>query len=930
MRRHYTSASAAAASRARIARSSSSSSCSAGQARRTGRDRPRPTGTGMDAAAPAAPAPAPAASSALPKEVQDRIERNHAKALERRRRSVLRKEQQQQRLQLEPVLLTVPSHTSPVAGIQGDAAIDEGEADDWWEKVQCSQLEHEAQEQATTMQQHAMVLSPPASDVSGTQEDKAANDDPWADVQWSQLERQALEKQQPSAPTATSAASTATTTTRVAPPQQQQQLQEHQQHRPPGSKLKLRIRKLTSKKRASGGESVQQVAAVGAAAAVASTDAPTAACHSHKRPKVAKSLEWGPAPWTPDAIQASRTGKLPVLSLCCGAGGFDIGLEQAQIADVGTSFSLKWAVDCWIDACQTVRLNFPGATVFNQDLEEFLNGCVGHQEGYPRPRQAFLICAGLPCQGFSLANVSKANLDERNMLFRTFVKIVDFLKPAYVLVEEVPNFLVDKQIDAQAARLELEGCGIRCSTDLKKHNGEVCAECLRAVLMSRGGPASDRATGEDEGLSQSAQASQPTLTQPIPISSGDFYEKHTRSLPGCTLVKCVGQRLKGTVGPHDMRFCHLWGQMWKDFTDAELPTVIPGSETVTQLEELGFSVTVGVADFSCYGLPQSRKRACLIAAAPGWGRVRLPPVTHQPADHIRGVDLGLFKPCQLLATVPDRSRPTIPGMALDSCTLMQWVCCRQLTNGMCSAENHYQVKECWKCHGVKDQLFPTRTIGDALGQPAEFDAGWTSDVLSEHADEVSTWRRLGGKVGGTVNLDALPATHHVALQVEGEGSKVAIVHARPGEKLSDCLSRVRGELDPVDRQQFDNLVRRERAQDARRANMDEAAKTLICKISRDASPQYWHPTQGRLLSVREAMRLQSFPDKYRLQTHRTKDIHMIESWYKQIGNAVPPLVAKLWGEQILRAAISGGTNPYGVDTPCPWQTARRGARAEVE
>jgi hypothetical protein len=45
--------------------------------------------------------------------------------------------------------------------------------------------------------------------------------------------------------------------------------------------------------------------------------------------------------------------------------------------------------------------------------------------------------------------------------------------------------------------------------------------------------------------------------------------------------------------------------------------------------------------------------------------------------------------------------------------------------------------------------------------------------------------------------------------------------------------------------------------------------------------------------------------------------------YKQIGTAVPPmvppLVAKLWGQQILRAAISGGNDTFGIDTPCPWK-----------
>jgi DNA (cytosine-5)-methyltransferase 1 len=46
-----------------------------------------------------------------------------------------------------------------------------------------------------------------------------------------------------------------------------------------------------------------------------------------------------------------------------------------------------------------------------------------------------------------------------------------------------------------------------------------------------------------------------------------------------------------------------------------------------------------------------------------------------------------------------------------------------------------------------------------------------------------------------------------------------------------------------------------------------------------------HPTQTRGLSVREAARLQSFPDKFRL-------VGSIGFQQQQVGNAVPPLLAK--------------------------------------
>ncbi|HEY9612668.1 DNA cytosine methyltransferase [Allocoleopsis sp.] len=60
------------------------------------------------------------------------------------------------------------------------------------------------------------------------------------------------------------------------------------------------------------------------------------------------------------------------------------------------------------------------------------------------------------------------------------------------------------------------------------------------------------------------------------------------------------------------------------------------------------------------------------------------------------------------------------------------------------------------------------------------------------------------------------------------------------------------------------------------------------------SPRPIHPEYPRVISVREAARLHSFPDWFRF--HITK-------WhgFRQVGNAVPPLLARALGDQILAA-----------------------------
>ena len=66
--------------------------------------------------------------------------------------------------------------------------------------------------------------------------------------------------------------------------------------------------------------------------------------------------------------------------------------------------------------------------------------------------------------------------------------------------------------------------------------------------------------------------------------------------------------------------------------------------------------------------------------------------------------------------------------------------------------------------------------------------------------------------------------------------------------------------------------------------------TVLAHIGMDGY-MYIHPTEMRTLSVREAARIQSFPDDFEFVGNQ-------QDTYVQVGNAVPPLLGKAVGESI--------------------------------
>lgn len=113
----------------------------------------------------------------------------------------------------------------------------------------------------------------------------------------------------------------------------------------------------------------------------------------------------------------------------------------------------------------------------------------------------------------------------------------------------------------------------------------------------------------------------------------------------------------------------------------------------------------------------------------------------------------------------------------------------------------------------------------------------------------------------------------------------------PAEKVQDRISYVPqgGNWQYVPERLWPNDRKNRHSSAYKR--LDETKPSVTIDTGNNHS-NYFHPLFNRIPTVREAARLQSFPDDFVFVGNRSEQ-------YRQVGNAVPPLLAKALAEEIL-------------------------------
>lgn len=184
-------------------------------------------------------------------------------------------------------------------------------------------------------------------------------------------------------------------------------------------------------------------------------------------------------------------------------------------------------------------------------------------------------------------------------------------------------------------------------------------------------------------------------------------------------------------------------------------------------------------------------------------------------------------------------------------------------------------------HGGDEHVLPHVTFADACSDLPPVGEGMSIDGVKYPAKAETGYQRLMRKGSRLVRQHAasdLAALDRLAARTLKEGQNWRDI---PAELLPERFRRIR----PYDATTI-----------LKRLQNEAPAYTITTKFNEGTTGAFIHPEQARTITLREAARLQSFPDRF-VFSGSASQIR------QQIGNAVPPLLAQALAEAIMPAVM---------------------------
>lgn len=160
---------------------------------------------------------------------------------------------------------------------------------------------------------------------------------------------------------------------------------------------------------------------------------------------------------------------LKIVSLFTGAGGLDLGFENA-------GFSTIWANEYDKTIWDTFQLNFPHTILDRRSITEVSANEIPDADG---------IVGGPPCQSWSEAGAGRGIADKRGELFNDYIRILKAKQPKFFLVENVSGILAPKHAESfQGFLKDFENAGYNISWKLVNANDYGAPEDrLRVIIV---------------------------------------------------------------------------------------------------------------------------------------------------------------------------------------------------------------------------------------------------------------------------------------------------------------------------------------------------------------------------------------------------------------------------------------------------------------
>ena len=134
-----------------------------------------------------------------------------------------------------------------------------------------------------------------------------------------------------------------------------------------------------------------------------------------------------------NARKSVDDASLKMIDLFCGAGGLSLGFSQE-----GFITSLANDIqDCCVDTYAHNHPETPRDHIVLGDIKDVVKNLDELLAG----RSVDIVVGGPPCQGFSMANRQRLIDDPRNYLYKSYVEVVEKVRPKFFVMENVKGML---------------------------------------------------------------------------------------------------------------------------------------------------------------------------------------------------------------------------------------------------------------------------------------------------------------------------------------------------------------------------------------------------------------------------------------------------------------------------------------------------------